>query len=255
MITTSSPKRQVISLLDADPDLAADIAAEDLPLARRHARATVFEARRPVWDPGELGDPAGACGLGVFVLGGLLIRRVTVGRRSACELCGPGDLFRPWDADDAHEPLPVRVDWVVLEPARLAVLDDAFALRVARWPALTCRLMARLACRARHLALAQAATHLPRAYTRLLILFWLLAERWGTVSPAGVHITLPLTHEILAMLVGAHRPTVSIAVQRLERAGLLHRESRDRWLLSTRAIKALEDPDHLELIDDECALS
>ena len=34
---------------------------------------------------------------------------------------------------------------------------------------------------------------------------------------------LPLTHEVLAMLVGAHRPTVTIALQRLSRAECLIR--------------------------------
>ena len=93
-------------------------------------------------------------------------------------------------------------------------------------------------------------THLPRAYARLLILFWLLAERWGRVARDGVHVTLPLTHEVLAMLVGAHRPTVTIALQRLTRAGLLTRERPDRWLLTNRAIEYLGEPESVELIDD-----
>jgi DNA-binding IclR family transcriptional regulator len=63
-----------------------------------------------------------------------------------------------------------------------------------------------------------------------------------------VRITLPLTHDVLAMLVGAHRPTVTIAVQRLARTGLLHRERRNRWLLTNRAIDSLGQPESLELM-------
>jgi CRP-like cAMP-binding protein len=238
-------------LLDADPDLAAGIEGQELELARRRAVAAVLELEAPNWDPSELRRRGKPGWLGLFVLEGLLIRRVTVGKRTACELFGPGDVFRPWDADGEYEPLPISVDWLVLEPVRMAVLDGAFIQRTAQWPSITGRVVARVAHRARYLALTQAVTHLPRAYARLLILFWLLAERWGKVGPDGVHITLPLTHEVLAMLVGAHRPTVTIAVQRLARAGLLHRKRRDRWLLTNDAIDALEHPESLELIDDD----
>lgn len=180
-----------------------------------------------------------------------MIRRVRVGRRAACELFGPSDLIRPWDTDGEYEPLPISVDWLVLKRSRLAVLDTGFALRVAPWPSITSRIVSRVAQRGRYLALTQAVTHLPRAYARLLILFWLLAERWGTVSPDGVHVTLPLTHEVLAMLVGAHRPTVTIALQRLTRAGLLTRERPDRWLLTNHAIESLKRPESIDLIDDD----
>jgi CRP/FNR family cyclic AMP-dependent transcriptional regulator len=108
--------------------------------------------------------------------------------------------------------------------------------------------MQRVASRARHLALTQAVTHLPRTHARLLLLFWLLAERWGTVSPEGVIVRLPLTHQVLAMLVGSHRPTVTIALQKLTRAELLIRQSTHRWLLTNHAIESLHEPDSLSLI-------
>jgi CRP-like cAMP-binding protein len=188
--------------------------------------------------------------LGLYVLSGLLIRRVTVSKRPACELFGPGDVIRPWDTDGEYDPLPISVDWIVLRPARLAILDTAFVLRISRWPSVTSRLVSRVAARARYLGLTQAVTHLPRIHARLLILFWLLAERWGRVSPDGVHVDLPLTHEVLAMLVGTQRPTVTIALKRLGRAGLLTRERRDRWLLTKRAIEALRRPESLELLEE-----
>ena len=48
---------------------------------------------------------------------------------------------------------------------------------------------------------------------------------------------------------GAHRPTVTIALQRLTRAGYLIRESTDRWLLTKWAIERLEHPESLALIE------
>jgi CRP-like cAMP-binding protein len=181
----------------------------------------------------------------LFVLDGLLMRRVRVGRRSACELLGPGDLVRPWDSDGEYDPLPTTVDWLALRTTRLAVLDTAFVVRIAPWPSISGRIVARIARRARYLVLTQAVTHLPRASDRLLILFWLLAERWGTMARDGVHVTLPVTHEVLAMLVGARRPTVTLALQRLAQAGFVIRESRHRWLLTNQAVERLSQPERL----------
>jgi hypothetical protein len=55
------------------------------------------------------------------------------------------------------------------------------------------------------------------------MLFWQLADRWGQMTPEGVVLPLPLTHELLGQLVGLHRPTTSTALQRLTRAGEIAR--------------------------------
>jgi hypothetical protein len=164
-------------------------------------------------------------------------------------LCARSDLVRPWDTDGDYDPLSVAVDWLVLTPTRLAVLDSAFVARTARWPVIHTRITGRVAQRARYLTLIQAVTHLPRVHARLLLLFWVLAERNGTVSPRGVSVNLPVTHDVLAMLVGALRPTVTLALQRLSRAGLLLRERSDRWLLTHQAMEILERPDELDLAE------
>jgi DNA-binding transcriptional ArsR family regulator len=236
--------------LDIDPDLGADLDERDFEAARQRARAGVVDLETGAWDPTAVVERADGGWLGLLVVEGLLIRRVSVGKRMACELLGPGDVARPWDADADHEPVPIAVDWLVPRASRLATLDGAFMLRIAPWPSLTGRIVGRVAHRARALAVTQAVSHLPRAYERLLIAFWLLAERWGKVSPDGVRVELPLTHEMLAMLVGAHRPTVTIALQRLTRAGLLKRERSDRWLLTNVAIESLRHPETLELFDE-----
>jgi CRP-like cAMP-binding protein len=245
------PSRQRVILLDFDPDLAEGIPAAELEIARRHSAAHVLQLDGPSWNPDRIVQASDAGWLGLCQLDGLMIRRVKVGKRSACELFGPGDIIRPWDADGEYDPLPIKLDWLVVRPTRLAVLDSAFALRVARWPQVSGRICGRIAQRARNLALTQAVTHLPRAHPRLLMLFWILADRWGTVSRDGVRVTLPLTHETLAMLVGSRRPTVTIALQRLARAGLLMRESGHRWLLTTHAIELLAHPESLAVIEDE----
>lgn len=240
-----SESTRVVALLEADPDLSVDLSGSELAQAQRHAVARVIGLSPPRWDPQELVAHARPAWLGLFVLDGLLLRRVTVGNRSACELFGAGEVVRPWDTDGSHEPLVISVDWTVLEPTHLALLDTAFMMRIGRWPALTSRIVSRLAQRGRHLTLTHAITHLPRADSRLLILFWLLAERWGRVGRDGVRVTLPLSHEVLAMLVGVHRPTVTTALRRLGEDGLLVREGSGRWLMTKAAIAALEHPETL----------
>ncbi|HLJ03026.1 MAG TPA: helix-turn-helix domain-containing protein [Solirubrobacteraceae bacterium] len=237
-----------VSLLDADLDLATGIEAAEFEEARRRAAAHVLEVDGPRWDPSGLRIEGTEGWLGLFVLDGLLIRRVTVASRAACEIFGAGDIFRPWDEDGEYDPLVIDVDWMVLKPTRLAVLDRSFAIRVARWPTISAKLLQRCAGRARNLSLIQAVTHLPRTHARLLLLFWLLAERWGKVGPEGVLVRLPLTHQVLAMLVGSHRPTVTIALQKLNREGLLIRESSSRWLLTNLAMERLQEPGSLSLI-------
>jgi hypothetical protein len=238
-----------VSLLDADADLATGIDPSEYDEARRRAAAHVLEVDGPKWDPSELCKTAGEGWLGLFVIDGLLVRRVNVAGRAACEIFGAGDILRPWDEDGEYEPLVIEVSWRVLEPTRLALLDTAFALRVARWPSIQAQLISRVARRARHLALLQAVTHLPRVHTRLVLLFWLLAERWGRFGPDGVRVQMPLTHETLAMLVGAQRPSVTVALQRLAHADLLLRPAREEWVLTRLAVERLRSPESLELLD------
>lgn len=115
---------------------------------------------------------------------------------------------------------------------------------MAPWPSTNAQLIARVARRARHLALIQAVTHEPRTHARLLVLFWLLAERWGTVTRGGIRVALPMTHELLAMLIGARRPSVTLALKRLRTAELLVRERQDCWMITNRGVEAIRDSDN-----------
>jgi hypothetical protein len=226
-------------LLEADRDLIGDIPTEHVAQARRHSLARVIALQRRRWDPAGISRAATSSWQGLYVLSGLLIRRTRVGARDAGELLLPGDMFRPWDEDHGYEPLDVSTDWLVLMPTRLAVLDEHFAARMARWPGVCAALGGRLSGRLRQHAVLQAISHLPRADGRLLLTMWVLAERSGTVRPDGVLVRLPLTHSVLATLIGSHRPTVTIAVSTLADEGLLYRRSRSEWLLTNAALDSI----------------
>ena len=96
---------------------------------------------------------------------------------------------------------------------------------------MTCALLRRGVHRAHSLALIHAIASAKRLETRLLLLLWHLADRWGRVRTDGVFLPVPLTHETIAHLVGARRPSVSTGLKALERDGHLARTECGGWLL------------------------
>lgn len=170
-------------------------------------------------------------GIGILVLSGLLIRRVGIDGRFGAELLGEGDLLRPWQWEADSATLPLEMAWSIVEPARLAILDDEFVRRcVGSSPELASALVGRAMQRARHLAVNMAIVHQARVDVRLHMLLWHLAGRWGKVRSEGTVLRMRLTHAVLADLVAARRPTVTTALSDLVRAGLV-RSSGDEWLL------------------------
>ena len=215
----------VLRVLEQDPDLAAALDADERPLAEQHLVAAEVRVPRGPWrHEHHLGGAA--ADLGFLVLDGVLLRETEIGRHSAGELLGPGDLLRPWDyAEGALTPVTTVSSWRVLEPVRLAVLDQRFATLAVRFPTVIAALVARTLRRSRFQALLLTAAAMPRLDARLLVVLWHVADRWGRVTPDGTQVVVRLTHEILARLVVAQRPSVSTALKGLERAGLVARDA------------------------------
>jgi DNA-binding GntR family transcriptional regulator len=57
----------------------------------------------------------------------------------------------------------------------------------------------------------------------------------------GVILPLPLTHKLLASMIGAHRPSVTTALGTLRTRGVLERRSDGAWLLRGSPPRELED--------------
>jgi CRP/FNR family transcriptional regulator, cyclic AMP receptor protein len=169
--------------------------------------------------------------LGLLVLDGLLTRQVTVGEATCAELLGAGDVLRPWtELESRFVSIPSESRWQVVLPTRLAVLNAHFALRIGRWPVVTAAIIDRVVQRARWLSFHLAVCHIVGVEARLLIVLWHFADRWGRVTPNGVKLPLPLSHGLLAGVVGARRPTVSTALGTLRGQGLVER-TEGGWLL------------------------
>jgi CRP/FNR family cyclic AMP-dependent transcriptional regulator len=228
-----------VRVLDEDLELAAAVSQESFHDARLAAVAPLVEVPKGPWTPPSTPRQRGR-DLGLLVLSGLLVRDLELAGRSFAELRGPEDILRPWD--DATEVVSVngRTTWTAREPTRLAWLDGDFASSVAAWPEITSALMARAIRRARLLSFRLAILELRHIDLRVLLLLWHLADRWGQVSSDGIRLNLDLTHEGIARMVGAHRTSVTVALQKLAGEGRIARAGR-AWVLLGPPPEGLSD--------------
>ncbi|HVL95961.1 MAG TPA: Crp/Fnr family transcriptional regulator [Solirubrobacteraceae bacterium] len=224
-----------IRILIEDPDLAAGI-----PAAERVQAARAVVTRGLQLDPGPWAPADGDRGVPLLLLSGFVSRDVLLAGRRSTQIYGPGDVLEP--AEDGAAGVAHDVAWTVSTRATAAVLDERFLRAVRRWPSLAAavsnRLLAQSARTAVHLAIAQ----LPRVEQRVLGILWHLADRWGRVTRDGVVVPLPLTHQALGRLVGAQRPTVSLALTELQQAGAVARTPDAGWLLDPTSRALLEAP-------------
>jgi CRP/FNR family transcriptional regulator, cyclic AMP receptor protein len=217
----------ICHVLREDPDLAEAIEPELRDHALESCVARELRVATGPWLDRRFASLGG--GIGLLVLEGLILHRVEIGGRSGAELLGEGDVLRPWEAE-SESTVPLRAYWSVLEPCRLAVLDERFTRQCANHPQLASRLFARTVQRSGNLAANMAIVHQARVDVRLHLLLWHLASRWGRVRTDGVTLPLRLTHAVLSDLVAARRPTVTSALSDLARRRLV-RVLDDGWLL------------------------
>jgi CRP/FNR family cyclic AMP-dependent transcriptional regulator len=216
-----------VDLLERDKELA-----RALPAAMRQGQgsplsAAVLKLKRGPWEP-DAREPS-VDHLGFLVLDGLVGRRVLVPERGrSLELLGRGDLFRPWQDESASFE---RLSWTVIEPAAIAVLDEPLAARARELPELLKALTDRALRHSRRLAVSAAIANTVGVQDRILLSLWQLAELWGKKAPEGAVLPFRLSHQTLADLVGARRPTVTLALRDLAQRDLLRRARTGQWIL------------------------
>lgn len=217
-----------VPVLNADPDLLGGMEGPRAARAKQVCQAQVLDLPQGGWqsDQVELDRE----GFGLLVLSGVLCRRVVQSECYGAELIGPGDLMRPWDQLSSWSSIPIESSWIVLQPVRLAVLDSGFARRASPYPEVSAELLKRALLRSRYLTILVAIISQRRIDTRLTMLFWHLADRFGRLRGEWVEIPVPLTHSTLAELVAARRPSVSTALSALSERGVLQR-TRGGWNL------------------------
>jgi CRP/FNR family transcriptional regulator, cyclic AMP receptor protein len=231
---------EVIRVLEVDPDLAEDLEPAALAVARPKAIARAHWLERGLWQPfAQQWDHRGH--LGLLVVDGFIARELELGGRQCAEILGPGDLLRPWVHIGEYSSIPIEDGFEVLERTRLAVLDRRFAAALSAWPEVTASILDRMMLRSHWLALHLAVAHLRRVETRVLVVLWHFADRWGSVRRDGVALRLSLTHTLLAAVVAAERPSVTLALAKLRERGLVERGDDHVWLLHGGPPEELED--------------
>jgi CRP/FNR family transcriptional regulator, cyclic AMP receptor protein len=168
--------------------------------------------------------------LGLLILDGLTVIELEAGRSRVGWLIGVEDLIRPWQLPQISIATTQR--WRALTETRVAVLDHRFRQRAATTQGLIDELLARAADTAHWLLAQSLLLSSPSVEERLLLWFALCGERWGKVTPDGIVLDLPLTHDLLGALVGAKRPTVTLALHSLVASGFLARDGTQAWLLN-----------------------
>jgi len=188
------------------------------------------------WEPASVLTSA-VRPFGALVTDGVVVSEVVLGASVAAELIGPGDVVDVRAEEGADVVVVHR--WSTAGPVTIAVLDAHLLPALRAWPSVAAGLTARAATRARRLEVQRAISQLPRVEERLLAFFGHLAERYGRVSTSGVVVPLALTHQMLGRLVGARRPTVSLALKELAASGALSRRGDGAWLLAHGALAGL----------------
>jgi len=215
-------------LLDIDADLADALGPDGAAHARDRVGVATVELSAGSWLPETLvRDMHGPFGL--IVCKGLIVRELDLAGTLTTDLLGPGDIVALGRAGDGL--LTTSERWHVSGHATVAILDERILPALHVWPALGSRLIARGARQAARAAEQRAISQLPRVELRIRALLWHLAERWGRMGPTGVVVPLELTHEALGHLVGARRPTVTLALGELGRDGAVVRRDDGAWIL------------------------
>ena len=223
-----------IPLLQADADIGRYLTADERAAAETLTVPTVTLETGPV-DIRELLD-RNAC-FGALVLTGMLVAHLRVGEQAGMRILGPGDVVSGGTTPASM--LLVDSGNRAVSMTQLAMLGKDVLVGAHRWPRLVAGLHTRTADQIERVAVQLAICQLPRVEDRLLALFWLLAEQWGRVTPGGTVLPLALTHETLGALVGARRPTVTLALGELSDRGAVLRQGR-AWLL----VEPLSRPAH-----------
>lgn len=214
-----------IRLFDAEPDLARYLSAED----RAHAAQVRLPALEipagPVQVRAILKHSGAFAGL---VVSGMLLQSLRLGEHAGLRLIGPGDVLSRTETPQSI--LVLDTDCRATVPTRLALFGRELLVAGRRWPWLIAGLHSRMAEQAERLTTQLMICQLPRVDDRLLAMMWLLAESWGQVTPSGTVVPIELTHSALGGLIGARRPTVTLALSELSERGGVIRQA-DGWLL------------------------
>jgi CRP-like cAMP-binding protein len=198
--------------------------AEELTQLEQQARIRSFKRKEVIYSPNAAGD----CVL--IVLEGLVkLKDITHnGKESIFGFVEAGELFGEMALVDEE----ARQSYAEASlPCQLALIPrQAFLAVMDRRPELSLRITKLIGLRRRQLESRLRQLFFRSTRERLIFLLLDLLPQHGKPTPQGVELTLPLSHQDLASLVGATRESVTMALGELQGEGVL-RVKRQRLLI------------------------
>jgi CRP-like cAMP-binding protein len=214
-----------IALREAAPELSAFLPADERFVLDQISVPVVHVSNGSL-PLAELLERRGA--FAALVVQGLVLHQLAIGSAPGLRILGPGDVISLADGMG-----PTVVGWAsyqVRPSTRLALLGNDFLAAARRAPRVLVGLQAATAEQMERLAAQLVICQMPRVADRVHAMLWLLADSFGRVTPAGTRLPLTLTHEVIGALVGARRPTVTLALGELAKRGaVVHQDG--GWLL------------------------
>lgn len=198
-----------ITLLEMEPELRRLLTSEQCAAAQR-----LLLPLATVEKNGDLSAVIGQSdAFGALVLDGLALQTVHIDTLETLSLIGPGALVPVERQADWMPPISSHVK--AATETRIVMLGKALLVAAQRWPWVVVCLHERMLEQSARLTKQLAISQMPRVEERVVAMLKLLAESWGRVTPAGIRLQLSFTHETLGGLIGARRPTVSLAFKAL----------------------------------------
>ena len=229
------PGKARVRLRDVDPDFLRFVADDERGQAAAVTLPAIDLEEGPFDSEALLAQAEGFCGL---LVSGMVNRRIVLDGQVALRVLGPGAVIPVLQAPTSD--VIGSSEWAAVGTGRLAIIGHHFMRAAARWPKLYSNLLGRFADQNEQLATQLALCQLPRVEDRLLGMLWLLAESWGKVTSAGTLLPLHFTHEALGAMVGARRPTVTLALGELADSGaVIQRDG--GWLLLQPPVQHREE--------------
>jgi CRP/FNR family cyclic AMP-dependent transcriptional regulator len=214
-----------VRLAEVVPELLSGVSDAELVGAGRYLVAPGLPIAQGPWTPpARLGKA-----IALLVVDGFLVLDSSSAGLPDVRLFGADDLV------DGRLLASPATAWRALTTVRVAALDARLLAAGRRWPHVTLALTRLIFDAHEEQARLAAIRALPHVEDRIMAYMSHLGSRWGRVTPQGVVIALPASHELLGRLVAARRPTVSLALTSLNAQGRLGRLPDGRWLLGRAA--------------------
>jgi CRP-like cAMP-binding protein len=141
------------------------------------------------------------------------------GQEISVRLIGPGEVFGELAVIDD---LPRSANAVAMEDTVVLTLPrSAYLDHLRRCPQLALNFMRTLSTRLRYTTVQAGSLAFLGVYRRVARELLELAEGYGVVEAEGVRITVPLTQQELATMVGATRESTNKALAAFRRQGLI----------------------------------